>query len=126
MRSPRDRFLKIMKTLTKASRINNTIIPRLVQVVPFQKSKNDDDPSSDLVKSKIDIVDIGTGTYRPAAKMLLAFPLSTSTAVTGPGTSELEPIASQLVFENVYCAMFAAVLSDNAIEPAAMSCSMLF
>jgi hypothetical protein len=82
--------------------MKNTIIPRLVQVLPFQNSKYDDDPSFDLEKVKIDVVDIAKGAYRPAAKMLLIFPLSTSTAVTGPGTSELEPIAVQLTFENVY------------------------
>jgi hypothetical protein len=45
--------------------------------------------------------------------------------VIGPGTSELEPILAQLVFENVYCAMLATVLSDKAIVPEAMSYSSL-
>jgi hypothetical protein len=82
--------------------MKNTFIPRLVQVLPFQNNKYDKDPSVDLEKVNIDIVDVAKGAYRPAAKMLLTFPLSTSTAVTGPGTSELEPIAVQLMFENVY------------------------
>ena len=87
---------------------NNTMkfIPRLDQDNPFQNERNDDEPSTD----------------RPAAKILLAFPLSTSTAVTGPGRPP-EPMAVQLVLENVYWATFAAVLSDNAMEPDAMSCS---
>jgi hypothetical protein len=71
-------------------------------------------------------VNLRLGAYRPAAKILLALPLSTSTAVTGPGISELEPTAVQLMFENVYDATFAAVLSDNAIDPDAMSRSSLF
>jgi len=82
--------------------MKNTIIPRLVQVSPFQNNKYDEDPSVDLEKVKTDVVDLAKGAYRPAAKMLLTFPLSTSRAVTGPGTSELEPIAAQLMFENVY------------------------
>lgn len=70
-------------------------------------------------------VDMRIVAHRPAANMLLAFLLSTSTAVTGPRISELEPIASQLVFANVYCATLATVLSDNAIEPEAISCPSL-
>jgi hypothetical protein len=65
-----------------------------------------------------------TSTHLPAAKILLALPLSTSTAVTGPGNPE--PTAVQVAFEKTYFATFAAVLSDNAMEPDAMSCSSLF
>jgi hypothetical protein len=119
---PRDYEALLLASLTT----KNKIIPRFVQFMPFQNSKNDEDPSVDLVQGKMDECRCPVDTYRPAAKMLLPFPLSTSTAVTGPGISELEPIAVQLVFENVYCATFAAVLSDNAIEPKAMSCSSLF
>jgi hypothetical protein len=103
-----------------------TFIPRLVQVAPFQNSKNDEDPSVDLVRVKMHEIDVWIATHRPAAKMLLAFPLSTSIAVTGPGTWEPEPIAVQLVFKNVYCATLATVPSDKAIEPEAISWSALF
>jgi hypothetical protein len=36
--------------------MKNTIIPRLVQVSPFQNSKYDEDPSVDLEKVKTDVV----------------------------------------------------------------------
>lgn len=51
--------------------------------------------------------------------MLLAFPPFTSSAVTGP--DRLGPTAAQELFENVYLATFAWVLSASEIEPAATS-----
>lgn len=75
------------------------------QVWPFQKDMNELVPSDDLYRNKYvngQYKDTRHHTYRPAAKILLALPLLTSTAVTGPESELLSPTAAQLVFENVY------------------------
>lgn len=54
-------------------------------------------------------------THLPAAKILLEFPLSTVTAVTGPGSPL--PTAVQVEFSKENIATLANVPSDNAMEP---------
>lgn len=63
------------------------------------------------------------GTHRPAAKMLLAFPLLTPTAVTGPGRVSTFPMALQVELTMKYWATFETVLSARAMEPEAMRTS---
>jgi hypothetical protein len=63
------------------------------------------------------------GTDRPAAKMLLAFPPLTSTAVTGPGSWSGVPSTVHVVFEKLNWTTFDIELSDNAMDPDAISSS---
>ena len=81
----------------------------VAQFSPFQKDKKADEPSEDL----------------PPAKMLLEFPSSTATAVTGPGRALEFPTADQVLFSIAYIATLDAVPSDSAIEPDANSSSWL-
>ena len=51
--------------------------------------------------------------------MLLAFKLLTSTAVTGPGRSELPPSAAQVELAKTNSTTLFGLFPDKEIEPAA-------
>lgn len=62
-------------------------------------------------------------THLPAAKILLMLPPLTSMAVTGPGRSEPEPSADHVELPILYRMTLDGLLSDNAMEPAAIKVS---
>ena len=74
---------------------------------PSQYVRNGDDPSDE----------------RPPANTLLVLPLSTVTAVTGPGISPEEPTAVQVELSNANMATFEIVLSESEIDPEANNSS---
>jgi hypothetical protein len=85
----------------------------------IKRQKNHPKCYKDVSKAKAQIFE----TDRPAAKMLLAFPPLTSTAVTGPGSCSGVPSAVHVVFEKLNLTTLDIRLSDNAIDPDAISSS---
>jgi len=95
-----------------------------IQVWPFQATKKDDDPSTELYWYKLsDCRQNRIHTHRPAAKMLLELPLSTVMAVMGPGRFEPLPIVLQVALLNVNCRTLSEDDPDTVIEPPATSVS---
>jgi hypothetical protein len=98
----------------------------VLQFTPFQKERNGEEPSDDLNNDLNTILPSSINkTYRPPAKILLEFPSSTATAVTGPGISPVEPTADQVELSKENMATLDTVPSASAIEPDANSNSWL-
>lgn len=92
-------------------------IPSVDHLAPFQKDKNEFEPSDALQIMSGRLAVCYDCAYLPATKILLRLPSFTSRATTGPGRSEPEPKVVQVRLAMLNSATLVNLLFSKASDP---------